>query len=161
MLVTEDSWSNSAYNPNLNLTPVQIQPVTSYEDGRQKASRLATAFGDQLPIQVQSVVADTKNGILKPSIEYTRQDIQEEIYQKNKQVVDKFLNQTFIAEPFRTPDGRFATNIKYTIVQPNGEEEQAEESITHAVNEKNDMVFLLDYFSKVDQIKKEQLKRYK
>jgi hypothetical protein len=158
--LNEDSWNTSMYNPNLDMSPVQIQPVNNYEEGRQKIENMFKAFGNEIPLKVQNVLADTKNGIFKPSIEYTRQDIKKEVYQKNKEIVDKFLNQTFIAKPFRTPDGRFATNITYSIINQNGQEEQAEEIITHAVNEKNDMVFLLDYFSKVDQIKKEQLKTY-
>lgn len=152
----EDNWNRSIYNPLLSFKPIQVTPITTYKDSENRINNIVKFAGD-LSSEVEDIISDYKNGIFKPSFEYVRQDIKEDIYNKNKQIVDRFLNQKFNIKTGISNRGILQSTISYTDLD--GKENVY--TFPHNLIEKDDERILLDVYTRISDIKKLGLSKLK
>ena len=148
---SEDRWSDSIYNPLTDFTPVNVTAIKSTEETERRRDNIVNEYPDA---RYEPFIMDIERGIFKPIDEYIRQDVSKPIFEKNKDLIESFLGQQFRTETEVNPYGQLSSKIKY--IDLDGKPKT--KVMLHSFTEKNDALLNVEWYSKIDQIKKEALK---
>ena len=153
---TKDNWNRSVYNPSLEFEDINFRPVSSIEEANTIINNIQK-YGNNIPDT--PVITDKKYGIFKPSIEYVRQDVSEDVYQKFKNNIDTFLSQNFSVKTSVKQNGLIVSDIYYNNIK-DGQQDVI--TIPHeGLIEKDDIAIQLNVAQQVDNLKKQALKSLK
>ena len=148
---SEDRWTDSIYNPLTDFTPVNVTPIKSTEETERRRDNIVNEYPDA---RYEPFIMDIERGIFKPIDEYIRQDVSKPIFEKNKDLIESFLGQQFRTETEVNPYGQLSSKIKY--IDLDGKPKT--KVMLHSFTEKNDALLNVEWYSKIDAIKKEALK---
>jgi len=152
---TKDNWTNSIYNPALKFTPFSM---SSPQDGLEAESIINNIYkyGNNVPLAPE--IADKKTGVFKPAVEYVRQDVEENVYEKYQKKIDTFLAQDFSVKTGINQYGQIESTIQYLNLKDGRKET---DFIPLNIKEKDDVIIQLAVAKKIDEIKKESLQNLK
>ena len=154
---TKDNWNKSFYNPTVKIPKFTISPYNT-EDEAVKAVENLVSYGNVDPLVAEQML-DMKRGIFKTTLEYVRQNIEEDLYKANEKIVNSFLNQDFRTETTLSQDGRLKTILKYNHIK-DGKPTTSEPYYSYA-KEKDDSLLRINAQTYIDAEKKSQLKSLK
>ena len=154
---TKDNWNRSVYNPSLEFEDINFKAVDTHEEA-ENIIKNVKRYGSGIPND--PFIVDKERGIFKPSIEYVRQDVSEDVYQKFKSQIDKFLSQNFsVKTRVDETSNMMISDIYYTNIKDG---QKAVKTIPHiGLIEKDDIYMQLNIATEVDILKKQALKSLK
>ena len=154
---TKDNWNRSVYNPSLQFEDINFRPIGTHEEA-ENIIKNVKRYGSGIPND--PFIVDIERGIFKPSIEYVRQDVSEDVYQKFKSQIDKFLSQNFsVKTRVDETSNMMISDIYYTNIKDG---QKAVKTIPHiGLIEKDDIYMQLNIATEVDILKKQALKSLK
>lgn len=152
---TQDNWNNSIYNPNLKFDDNTFKSTNTYEESDKIVNNIYK-YGDN--VLEDNRIIDSKKGIFKPTYEYIRQDIKQEVYEKHKQKIDLFLSQPFTTKTFVNSQGVIQSDIYFkNIVDGNLDKV----STPTELKEKDDVAIQINIAQRIDYEKKKALQQLK